>query len=165
MGINFGGYRPNPAGPPGWLKNTIPKSQRLLTVHNTFSSPKETDALHAHFHNIWFCTCPSANLYITGIIPRRETLLSSADRWCIGTDSLASNNALDILQEMRILQETHAFNLEKLIPMATLHGACALGLDSELGSFEPGKKPGIVHLSNVNYKELLILPETRSCLI
>ncbi len=165
MNINTQDYKAEPDGPTAWLIRNIPATQRLLTVHNTFSSAAEIGKLAARFDDVWFCTCPSANLYITGKIPDKNTLLSAENRWCVGTDSLASNTTLDMLHEMRIIQETYGFNLEKLIPMATLQGARALGLDQEFGSFEAGKRPGIVHLSKLNHKELLILPETRSRLI
>ena len=63
----------------------------------------------------------------------------------IGTDSLASNHQLSVLEELNTLQ--HFFpkvGLQELLQWATLNGAKALQLEEMLGSFEKGKTPGIL---------------------
>ena len=63
----------------------------------------------------------------------------------LGTDSLASNHQLSILEEMKTLQ-SHFPEIQttSLLQWATLNGAKALQMDDIVGSFEKGKKPGIV---------------------
>jgi cytosine/adenosine deaminase-related metal-dependent hydrolase len=165
MNIRTSDYTPCPDGPVSWLMQHWPHEQKIIAVHNTFSSIAEIEQMLTHFQDVWFCTCPAANLYINGVLPARESIVSNNQYWCIGTDSLASNHSLSILEEMRILQQAYGFDLEMLLRMACIQGARALGIEQTYGSFSPGKKPGIVHLSKLNPKELLILPETASRLI
>ena len=61
----------------------------------------------------------------------------------LGTDSLASNHQLNILSEMITLQKHKQVTFEKLLSWATINGAEFLALDKELGTIEPGKKPGL----------------------
>jgi aminodeoxyfutalosine deaminase len=63
----------------------------------------------------------------------------------LGTDSLASNWSLSIMDEIKTLRKSFpTIPLEEMLTWATSNGAEALGFDSELGSFEKGKTPGIV---------------------
>ena len=65
----------------------------------------------------------------------------------MGTDSLASNWSLDILDEMRTIKKHFPqLPLAELLTWATRNGAEALHFD-DLGSFDAGKKPGVVNLS------------------
>ena len=73
----------------------------------------------------------------------------------IGTDSLASNRNLNILDEMRTLQKNFpSIQTEQLLRWATLNGAIALNMHQTLGSFEKGKQPGILIINNINDKKL-----------
>jgi len=69
--------------------------------------------------------------------------MESGLRITLGTDSLASNDKLDILAEMRVLQEHFAIPAEVLLKWATLNGAAFLGIEGSFGSLEIGKQPGI----------------------
>jgi len=65
----------------------------------------------------------------------------------IGTDSLASNTSLDILDELKVLHAEYPhLDFNETIKWATINGAKALNVDHELGSLEEGKKPGLVLL-------------------
>ncbi|MGB5006199.1 MAG: amidohydrolase family protein, partial [Ferruginibacter sp.] len=68
----------------------------------------------------------------------------------LGTDSLASNDQLCILEEMKTLQ--HHFKeleLSTLLQWSTSNGSRALQMDNMLGSFEKGKTPGLVLIEGV----------------
>jgi cytosine/adenosine deaminase-related metal-dependent hydrolase len=68
----------------------------------------------------------------------------------IGTDSYASNWSLDILDELKTIQKHNAnIPLDEMLGWATINGARALQMDKGLGSFEKGKKPGVVVIENV----------------
>jgi cytosine/adenosine deaminase-related metal-dependent hydrolase len=96
---------------------------------------------------IW-CLCPNANLYITEQLPDVELLRQDSRHIVLGTDSIASNQQLSILTEMQTLRRHFpSITTEELYRWATLNGAKALQIDNILGSFEKGKKPGVV-LSN-----------------
>ncbi len=73
----------------------------------------------------------------------------------LGTDSLASNHQLDILEEIKtIVKNFPSVKTESLLKWATLNGAKALQMESALGSFEKGKKPGIVLIENVEGEKI-----------
>jgi cytosine/adenosine deaminase-related metal-dependent hydrolase len=66
----------------------------------------------------------------------------------VGTDSLASNAQLDILEELKTLQTNFsALTTAELLRWATINGAEALRIDDRYGSFENGKQPGIVNIA------------------
>ena len=108
-------------------------NRKILIVHNTFAKKKDiTDN--------YYCTCPKANLYIENTLP--DYSIFNTDKLCIGTDSLASNNSLSILEELQIIQENTIFDLNTLLKMASKNGAEAMGFEN-LGTFEKGKIPGV----------------------
>ncbi|RYZ19974.1 MAG: amidohydrolase, partial [Chitinophagaceae bacterium] len=125
-----------------------PASRRLL-VHNTMMP--EEDLRYALDNSpagsTFFCLCINANLYIENEVPPVELLRRHGAPVVIGTDSLASNWSLGIHDELRSLRK-HFPNipLEEMLGWATLNGARALGMEEELGSFEAGKKPGVLLL-------------------
>ena len=106
---------------------------KILLVHNTFSKKKDIS-------DNYYCTCPKANLYIENSLP--DYSIFDADKLCLGTDSLASNNSLSILEELQIIKENSDFDLNTLLKIASKNGAEALGFE-KLGTFEKGKIPGV----------------------
>jgi len=95
--------------------------------------------------------CPKANLYIEDRIPKINNFILGGQDIVIGTDSLASNDTLDILEELKVIhQEYPELDFNETIKWATLNGAKALNLDSELGSLEVGKRPGLLLLEGMD---------------
>jgi cytosine/adenosine deaminase-related metal-dependent hydrolase len=65
----------------------------------------------------------------------------------LGTDSLASNWSLSILEEIKTIRKNFPeIPPEEMLRWATSNGAKALGMHNELGSFEKGKRPGVLLL-------------------
>jgi cytosine/adenosine deaminase-related metal-dependent hydrolase len=91
--------------------------------------------------------CPASNAKFGHGIAPLLPLLSAGIRVGIGSDSVASNNRMDILDEARLAVLVHraatqrhdAFGAHEALELATIGGARALGLDSRVGSLEPGK--------------------------
>src|ERR1700742_262625 len=129
------------------LQSTIPlltNKQDILLVHNTCTNLKDIYFIKRFDRKIHFCFCPSANLYIENKLPKVELFIDQGFNLTLGTDSLASNTKLCILNEMRILQEKFpSIGFEKLLRWATINGAKYLGVDSEKGTLEAGKTPGL----------------------
>jgi cytosine/adenosine deaminase-related metal-dependent hydrolase len=123
--------------------------QTIFLIHNTFMP--EEDVIWAKEYAakngltlIW-CLCINANLYIENKTPPVEMLIKNNCPIVLGTDSYSSNWQLSIAKEMQSLKEKFpALPLETILHWATLSGAKALQWDNELGSFEKGKKPGVV---------------------
>jgi aminodeoxyfutalosine deaminase len=123
----------------------LPENNPLLLVHNTVSGVEDIAFAMKRFSKLWWCLCPNSNLYISGCLPDVPALRSAGAHITLGTDSLASNMRLSILEEMKTLSARYAdLKIEELIRWGTFNGAAALGLADTLGSFEPGKCPGIV---------------------
>ena len=75
----------------------------------------------------------------------------------MGTDSLASNKELSILEEMKVLQaECDDLSFDLLLKWATLNGAKALKIDGDFGSIELGKKPGLNLITNFDFQKMEI---------
>jgi len=126
----------------------LSKKVNTLLVHNTFSSKTDVDFAKSEHQKLYWCLCPNANLYIENTLPDVDVLKTENLKITLGTDSLASNHQLNILKEMQILQEHKNISFEDLLKWATLNGAEFLGIESQYGSFEIGKKPGVVLISN-----------------
>jgi len=120
-------------------------NNKVLLVHNTFAK-KEDITEH------YYCTCPKANLYIENSLP--DYSIFDVDKLCIGTDSLASNDSLSILEGLLIIQENSNFDMNTLLKIACKNGAEALGFE-QLGSFEKGKIPGVNLINNINIVKVL----------
>jgi cytosine/adenosine deaminase-related metal-dependent hydrolase len=121
------------------------KNKKLLFVHNTFSNKED-------IIDQYYCTCPKANLYIESRLP--DYSIFNLDKLCIGTDSLASNNSLSILEELLVIKKHTAFDLQTLLKIGCKNGAEALGF-KHLGTFEKGKKPGVNLIRNTNEIEVI----------
>lgn len=125
------------------------KDQKTMLVHNTFSSKE--DIKMAADKNCFFCFCPNANLYIENKLPDYTLFKEYKSSLCIGTDSLASNDSLDLIGEANVmLKNSNAFSLETILQMMTFNNASALNLENEFGSLMPGKNTGLnlVNLKN-----------------
>jgi cytosine/adenosine deaminase-related metal-dependent hydrolase len=91
--------------------------------------------------------CPTANARLGHGFAPLEDLHDAGVRVGLGTDSVASNNRLDILEEARLAQmlqrgrrcSASALPPARLLEMATIDGARALGIDALTGTLEPGK--------------------------
>jgi len=127
------------------LKTWLPyiKQQKTLLVHNTVSNRVDIEFAKQNNANLYWCLCPQANLYIENTLPNVDLLVEEEVRITLGTDSLASNHQLNILAEMKTLQQDKQVGFEKLLQWATINGAEFLGLDKQLGTIEIGKTPGL----------------------
>lgn len=125
-----------------WL-SFFDKTQPVIAVHNV--ATKAEDMLMAEDVDLSFCLCPNANWYIGGRLPDVKMLVRSGRRIVIGTDSLASNHTLSVLEELKALERAFSWlDTGQLLQWATLNGARALDMEAELGGFVPGKRPGVV---------------------
>ena len=138
-----------------WLTKVIPPRSPLLLVHNIYLTARDIEDSEIDKENTWFCLCPNSNLYIANILPGPYLMKSFPGKVCIGTDSLSSNHRLSILSELITLDKYYpGTGLANLLKFATINGAQMLGIDDRAGSFEPGKRPGINLIRNVNLQEM-----------
>lgn len=142
------------------------RDQKLLLVHNTVSEQQDIDFVKQNFAHAFWCICPNANIYIEKRLPTIDLFRKNNCRITIGTDSLASNHQLSILEEIKTVQQYFPhIPLTELLCWSTLNGAELLGMEQNLGSFVKGKKPGIVLIENIDLRTLQLKPQTTSKLI
>src|SRR5207237_5107615 len=102
-------------------------------------------------HDVKVMHCPSSNLKLgSGLAPVTE-LRERGVTVSLGADGAACNNRLDMFEEMRLaalLQATRlrpgALTARDALTMATRSGAKTIGMDSELGSIEIGKRGDVI---------------------
>ena len=130
------------------LQSVLPyfkKATTSILVHNSFTTAEDIKAVEKEMPNTFWCLCPNANQYIEKTMPPIQLLQNNQANIIIGTDSLASNWSLNILDELKTIQKHNpAIPLSEMLTWATLNGARALQMDKTLGSFEKGKNPGVV---------------------
>jgi cytosine/adenosine deaminase-related metal-dependent hydrolase len=138
----------------------ITPSGNLLLVHNTFADRDTIKAVKQRGKTFW-CLCPRSNIHILNKVSPVEMLLEENCDIIIGTDSLASNSRLSILDELKTLQKYFPdIPLTEIISWATINGARALNSEKLYGKIEQGKRPGLVLLENIDLVNMKFLPET-----
>ena len=123
---------------------------RFMAVHMTQLTPEEIEL--SSQQGISVVHCPESNLKLaSGHCPVAD-LLSAGANVCLGTDSAASNNDLDLLGEMHtasliaktIADDARALPAWQVLEMATINGAKALNVAPDIGSLEVGKSADMV---------------------
>ncbi|MEE9474392.1 MAG: amidohydrolase family protein [Candidatus Hydrothermarchaeaceae archaeon] len=137
--------------------------ENVQSVHSVWASKKEIGILKKRgvkvVHN------PISNMKIaSGVAPVPEYIKKGI---CVslGTDGAASNNNLDMFEEMKVCALLHKINsmdpstvpAYKVLEFATINGAKALGMENEIGSIEVGKRADIIL---VNLKRANLTPLT-----
>ena len=134
------------------LHSCLPKflpNQSVIFVHNVATSLKDLQFADTFPIKKYWCFCPNANLYISGQLPVIDQFINENCTIVLGTDSLASNRRLSILSEINTIRK-HFPNiaLDQILQWATINGAKALQMEQLLGSFEKGKRPGLLLLED-----------------
>jgi cytosine/adenosine deaminase-related metal-dependent hydrolase len=148
--IENNGFRPSGKTSLQTLGPRLSNAKMVLLVHNTFTTEADVSMIQQRklaADRLFFCLCPNANLYIENRLPPVQMLARSGCQMVLGTDSLASNHQLSIWSEMvTLLEHFPLLSLAEILRWGTLNGAKALQMEEFAGSFERGKKPGIVHI-------------------
>jgi cytosine/adenosine deaminase-related metal-dependent hydrolase len=140
----------------------LTEADRILLVHNTYMD--EADLIKAcnFSNNLFLCLCPNANLYIENRLPDIPLFLKHTNRIVLGTDSLASNHQLSILEEMKSIKKIFPdISSVEMLVWATSNGAKALSFESRLGDFSKGKNPGVILIENLTGAEIGVASTSR----
>jgi cytosine/adenosine deaminase-related metal-dependent hydrolase len=118
---------------------------RPLLAHCNYPDPGDLPHLAAAGASVAFC--PRTHRFFGHVPHPWREMMSGGVNVCIGTDSLASNESLSILEEIRFLRRiSPEVPAPELLAMGTIHGARALGLADRIGSLRPGKLADFVTL-------------------
>jgi cytosine/adenosine deaminase-related metal-dependent hydrolase len=126
-------------------------SKKILLVHNTFISNDDLKHLKTIDSKFGFVLCPTSNMQITGKLPNVDKMISSGVPIMLGTDSPASGQSLDLLDEMKCLQNELNISFETMLQWATKDAADYMNWN-ELGRFAIGIKPGINLITGFDFK-------------
>lgn len=141
------------------------RDHSLILVHNVATAEKDLEWIHSQLEvlpKLYFCLCPRANLYIGNGLPDVDLFRRHRLNMVIGTDSLASNDSLDMLGEIKTLKSHFpAIPLTELLTWATRNGASALRIQQHYGSFEPGKRPGVILIGGIEGDDITNAGATR----
>ncbi|MFN2532011.1 MAG: 5'-deoxyadenosine deaminase [Pyrinomonadaceae bacterium] len=124
----------------------------VALAHCVHLSDSELEILSHSRTNV--AHCPSSNLKLGSGIAPITRMLEQGISVSLGADGAACNNRLDIFTEMRtaaLLQKglhgPEAVTANRVLRMATIDGARAMGLGLEVGSIEPGKRADLAVIS------------------
>ena len=125
-------------------------NHRLLADHAVVLSDADRELLAASGAGV--AHCPESNMKLASGIAPVADLLRRGIPVGLGTDGCASNNNLDLIQEMDTaakLQKVHCLDPTVLpaptaLSLATCGGARVLGLEKEVGSLAPGLKGDLI---------------------
>ena len=128
-----------------------PYNQHILLVHNVCLSQEDIEAAKEVMNNVYWAVCPLSNIFIHNALPPIPLMRANGLDIMLGTDSLSSNDDLDMVKEMVCLHKNFPeVPMSEILTWATLNGARFLKKDGIMGSLEAGKKPGIVRISNID---------------
>jgi len=136
-------------------------SPNLIAVHTVHLTDYEIKLLHQYGCSI--AHCPSSNMKLASGFAPIPALLNQGMNVGLGTDGAASNNRLDMFEEMRQAAllakatsgQADALPAHQALKMATLNGANALGLGEITGSLAVGKAADI---TAINFSDLNLTP-------
>ncbi|MGR3311381.1 MAG: amidohydrolase family protein [Candidatus Brocadiales bacterium] len=133
--------------PPGllpveYLNNIGVLKWPWMLIHCNYLSDKEISIIKESGSSVIFC--PRSHQFFGHENHPFRKLLSKGTNVALGTDSLASNSSLSILDEMRFLYEHHPdLKPQQILSMATINGAKALGIGDKVGRLAGGLEADI----------------------
>lgn len=138
-------------------------NERLISVHTVHPNDNEIDLLATAGANV--VHCPASNLKLASGFSPIAKMMDRGINVAIGTDSVASNDKLDLLAETRlaamlgkaVAQDPTKMKVHDLLYAATLGGAKACGWSDRIGSIEVDKDADLIA---IDMKHIGTLPVT-----
>lgn len=126
-------------------------SQKLLLVHNTFMGDEDLSCLKDLNKQVSFVLCPTSNLQITGKLPDIGKMINTGIPITLGTDSVASGQSLDLIDEMKCVQQELNMPFETMLNWVTKNAADYMRW-TDLGRFVEGANPGINLITGFDFE-------------
>ncbi|MEO8485602.1 MAG: TRZ/ATZ family hydrolase [Betaproteobacteria bacterium] len=117
----------------------------FVAIHAVHPGPGDIEILARRSSHV--VHCPASNMKLASGVAPVAAYLAAGINVALGTDGAASNNRIDLFGEMRLASllakvtsgDASVLPADAVLRMATLGGARAIGLESRIGSLEPGK--------------------------
>ena len=136
-------WHPTGASPVQYLADLGMLGPEVILAHLNYPSPGDVRLVADSGAHVAFC--PGSHRFFRHEPHPVEQLLAAGINVCLGTDSLASNQSLSVLREMRLLRQAHpGLSPAEALHMGTMAGALALGLAARYGSLAVGKSASFV---------------------
>jgi len=125
----------------------------LVAVHSVWLTRREVERFAEHRVKVSHCPVSNMKLAVGGVSPVPE-MLAQGITVSLGTDGAASNNCLDMFDTMKVCALMHKANswdptvlpAQRVLDLATIEGAKALGIENRVGSIEVGKEADLILL-------------------
>jgi cytosine/adenosine deaminase-related metal-dependent hydrolase len=128
-----------------------PYDEHILLVHNVCLKQDDIDAAKKVMNNVYWAICPLSNIFIHNALPPVPLMRENGLAITVGTDSLSSNDDLDMVKEMVCIRQNFPeVPMNEILTWASRNGARFLKKEDQLGALKPGMKPGIVRITDVD---------------
>ena len=132
---------------------------RMLAAHVVWPGPEEIELLADR--GVGVAHCPQSNMKVAAGIAPVPALLAAGVAVGLGTDGAASNNDLDLWEEIDTAAKLHKvaaldptlIDARQALRLATIEGARALDLEEEIGSLEAGKRADLIVVGTDGYHQ------------
>ena len=155
-GIDFSGWGLPVESPVKYLDRLGLLDKKTITVHLIHADKDDFEILLRY--NVYACLCFRSNHYLHQRLPDLTGMLNAGLKPCLGTDSLACADSLNMFDETAFI--SNAFPLvppSEILAMATINGANALDVADRFGTLDPGKYSWFIYVPlNVRDKSSLL---------
>jgi len=153
LGIDLSHFVPTQKSSLSSCITYLSKAAKTILAHDVFTSKTDLELIKTYSlkskTQFYLCLCVLANRYISDSYPDQFIFQNNLDNIVIGTDSLASNHSLNILSEIKNINQKYPQASEfELLQCATYNGAVALNIEHQFGSFTKGKQPGVIWIED-----------------
>ena len=155
-GIDFSSWDIGSKTPVSYVYDIGLLDSSTIAVHLLNVNKKDMDLVARS--NTKVCVCPRSNWNLHKRLPDIELMIQKGIQPALGTDSLASCDSLNIIDEMVFVQKHYpGLDPQTIVAMGTINGARALGVEHVTGTLSKGKKAQFLYrpLDGLNKKNLL----------
>lgn len=137
-------------GPAAYLDRLLGPGHQVLVAHAVHLTDAEIALMASRGWAV--AHCPTSNMKLGNGVARVPAMLAAGVTVGLGTDSVMTNNNLDMFEEMRqaalvqklTLEDATALPCRDVLAMATAGSAAALGLGDEIGAIEVGRRADLI---------------------